>query len=564
VLFNPEDGEQGGVTRVQRSFRFALAAWALLDSWMCRFQMNPDGVSYLDMGDQYWKGNWHAALNSQWPPLYGWLTGLMFRVTKPSMRWEYPEVHLLNLAIFLATLFCFEFFWRELLSSRGDKSRELVSGGYSWILGYLLFACLIFGPGALLTSARPDLLVAAQVLLASGAMLQFQAGRLNGASAGLLGALLGTGYLAKAAMLPFAVVVMMTMLAVGWRHQRRRSLIVLTVLGFLVVSIPYVWALSRNEHRLTFGDSAGLNQGLWVNGAKPLFRHWQGDGAGRALHPTRRVFDFPEVYEFATPVEGTYPVWYDPTYWYAGLDSSVHPAQEFKALLRNTANIELCFLRIEGFLTTVVLMMFLLGDRLKDSWRRLMSFWPILVPAVATFLMYAMVHWEERYTIGAMLVVFGAAMAATGFSGAGRSVYVLRAASLTLGLIVVCWVLPLSMLNGFLDGLNSARQVVVAERLRTMGIEPGDHVAMIGDGFNEYWARLDKVRIVAEAPNLDTDKTGDSPKEFWDSSPEIELRVLNILKSAGAKAVIAATPPKGLTPGWMQIGDTGYAVYFFR
>ena len=190
-------------------------------------------------------------------------------------------------------------------------------------------------------------------------------------------------------------------------------------------------------------------------------------------------------------------------------------------------------------------MMLFLSDRLKDSWRRLMSFWPILVPAVATFVMYAMVHWEERYTIGAMPVVFGTAMAATGFSGAGRSAYVLRAASLTLGLSVVCWVLPLSMLNAYLDGLNSAQQVVVAERLRAMGIEPGDHVAMIGDGFNEYWARLEKVRIVAEAPNLNTDKTGDSPAEFWDSSPEIELRVLNILKSAGAKAVIAPTAHKG-------------------
>ena len=442
--------------------------------------------------------------------------------------------------------------------------REGESSAYAWILGYLLFACLIFGPSALLASARPDLLVTAQVLLASGAMLQFKAGRLTRVSAGMLGALLGTGYLAKAAMLPFAVVVMMTMLAAGWRYQRRKSLIVLTVLGFLVVSIPYVLALSRNEHRLTFGDSARLNQGMWVNGAKPLFRHWQGDGAGRALHPTRKVFDSPEVYEFASPVEGTYPVWYDPTYWYAGVDSSVHAAQEVKALLRNTANIELCFLRFEGFLTTVVLMMLFLSDRLKDSWRRLMSFWPILVPAVATFVMYAMVHWEERYTIGAMLVVFGTAMAATGFSGAGRSAYVLRAASLTLGLSVVCWVLPLSMLNAYLDGLNSAQQVVVAERLRAMGIEPGDHVAMIGDGFNEYWARLEKVRIVAEAPNLNTDKTGDSPAEFWDSSPEIELRVLNILKSAGAKAVIAPTAPKVPKPGWMQIGGTGYAVYLFQ
>jgi hypothetical protein len=38
------------------------------------------------------------------------------------MSWEFPEVHLLNFAIFMAALFCFEFFWRELLASRNDKA----------------------------------------------------------------------------------------------------------------------------------------------------------------------------------------------------------------------------------------------------------------------------------------------------------------------------------------------------------------------------------------------------------------------------------------------------------
>ena len=41
-------------------------------------------------------------------------------------------------------------------------------------------------------------------------------------------------------------------------------------------------------------------------------------GNGEPKHPTRKIFDAPPVYEFGYPVGGTYPVWYDPTYWYEG------------------------------------------------------------------------------------------------------------------------------------------------------------------------------------------------------------------------------------------------------
>ena len=118
--------------------------------------MNPDGVSYQDMGDQYWRGNWHAALNSYWSPLYGWMIGLILRIARPAMAWQYPVVHLLNFAILLAALFCFEFFWRELLAWREDKNRGVESEPFVWALGYLLFAYVhfVFHPLELVT---PDL-----------------------------------------------------------------------------------------------------------------------------------------------------------------------------------------------------------------------------------------------------------------------------------------------------------------------------------------------------------------------------------------------------------------------
>lgn len=557
--------EQRDVVRVQRIFRWTIAACGLIYCWICRFWMNSDGVSYLDMGDQYWKGNWRDALSGSvyWSPLYAWITGLMFRLTKPSMRWEYPEVHLLNCAILVAALFCFEFFWRELLTRKGENNWTGASLSYAWALGYLLFACIYFGVDEL-ALVTPDLLVAALVLLASGMLLRFADGRTGTMQAALMGMGLGVGYLAKTAMLPFAVVVMVTMLAVAYRYHGKKWLVGVALLSFLTISVPFIAALSLSEHRFTFGDSAKLNQGWLVNGVNPS--HWQGDGPGHAdaLHPTRMIFRWPEVYEFATPVAGTYPVWYDPSYWYAGLDSRVHPLREVKAFLVNIYRIDKYLVGALGFLTAVTLMMFLLSDRLKDSWRQLTDFWPILIPAGIVFLMYAMVCWEQRYTSGVMLVGCGAVMASMSILEEERRLNALRAASLVLGAMVVCWVLPQLLVNiSYRDGGQSARQVVVAEELRVMGIEPGDHVALIGDGLSESsWARLEKAKIVAEVTN--NSESGDSEAAFWSSGLQGEQAVLSVLKGTGAKAVIADTPPRVLPQGWDPVGSTGHAVYFFR
>ncbi|MGD0830948.1 MAG: hypothetical protein ABR907_08405 [Terracidiphilus sp.] len=110
----------GTVLCVQWFFRLAVLVFAAIDTWFCRYYMGPDGVSYMDLGDYYWKGDWHNALSTYWSPLYSWMTTLIFHATHPSMRWEFPEVHLLNLAILMAALFCFEFLWRELLNSGSD------------------------------------------------------------------------------------------------------------------------------------------------------------------------------------------------------------------------------------------------------------------------------------------------------------------------------------------------------------------------------------------------------------------------------------------------------------
>jgi hypothetical protein len=557
---------QFGLVRLKWSFRSLIAVCALIDCWYARFQNNPDGVSIMDIGDQYWSGNWHAALNSYWSPLYGLLTGLMLRLSKPPVRWQYPEVHLLTFVIFLAALLCFEFFWRELMIARGEGVWLGASRQYAWALGYLLFMCFYLG-SRVLEYVNPDLLVSALVYLVFGLMLRFNAGRASTPAAALLGVALGIGYLTKAAMLPFGVVVLATLFAVIWRRHGSVRLPGVALSTFLLISIPFIAALSWNNHRITTGDSGKFNI-AWnvngVNGSAYEYRLWQGDAGASAhrQHPARKILNWPEVYEFATPVSGTYPVWDDPTYWWAGVDAKMHPVREAATFLHSLGKIAVYLIRELGVLTAVVLMTFLLSDRVVDSWHQLRKLWPILIPTLAVFGMYAIVVWLARYTLGVILTAFAALIASTSISQDEKRTKVLRAASLTLGVVVVGLVLQ-AMFQNHHDSELWAQQVEVAEQLQAIGIEPGQHVAIIGDGFDEeIWARLNGAEIVAEVPH--TLATGDSVSAFWNSSSEVEQKVLSALKSTGAKAVVAQAPAGELPPGWAPVGNTRHAVFFFR
>ncbi len=365
--------EQQSLIRLQWSFRCLIAVCAFVVCWNARFQNNPDGVSILDMGDQYWSGNWHDALNSYWSPLYGWLTGFMFWMTKPTVGWEYPEVHFLNFLIFLATLFCYEFFWRELMAPRMDDYEKGTSRKYAWVLGYLLFISLYLG-SRVLEFVNPDLLVSTLVFLVFGTMLRFSSGRAGSFAATSLGVVLGIGYLAKAAMLPFGAVVLVTLFVVIWRRRDNMLLAGLAISAFLLISIPFITVLSWNNHRITTGDSGKLNI-AWnvngVNGSTYDYRLWQGDSGASAYrqHPARKIMTWPEVYEFASPVSGTYPVWNDPTYWWAGVDTKMHPVREVVTFVHSIGKIANYLIRETGALTAVVLMMFFLSDRIRGSWR---------------------------------------------------------------------------------------------------------------------------------------------------------------------------------------------------
>ena len=110
----------------------------------------------------------------------------------------------------------------------------------------------------------------------------------------------------------------------------------------------------------------------------------------------------------------------------------------------------------------------------------------------------------------------------------------------------------------FSDG-PSATAPAIAEGLRELGFGEGDRVGFIGNSFTAFWARLARVRIVAEI----------APKEasaFWSADERRQSEVLRVFVNAGAKALVARPmdPSIAIPAGWQPVGQTGYFIHFLR
>lgn len=148
-------------------------ALGALHAWAGRFAMNPDGMSYLDIADAYFAGQWQMALNAFWSPLYSWLLGFGLFLLRPPPAWESTSVHAINFFIYCFALFSFVFFLRSLSRSLPE---ERVFPRLLWFsFGYALFLIITlhFISLALVT---PDMLVAAWVFFAAGIMARVQQG----------------------------------------------------------------------------------------------------------------------------------------------------------------------------------------------------------------------------------------------------------------------------------------------------------------------------------------------------------------------------------------------------
>lgn len=543
-----------GVRRTRFIFWAAAVGLGFAQAWANRHFMSSDGISYLDMGDAFVRHDWHMFVNAWWSPLYPVLLGSMRALLRPSPYWEFTCVHLLNFVIFLFALVCFEFFLGRLIGAVRTRAADRdaaspVPEWCWWALGYIVFLWSSLTLISLQT-VSPDMLMAGFVYLATGLLLRICAQTSAWLNYIALGVTLGLGYLAKAPMFPLALVFLATCLlsSDNFRIAPPRVFVAFVVFG--AIAVPWISALSHAKHRFTFGDTGRLNYMFYVDHAGP-FWFWQdvGSGQGEFVHPPRRILDQPLAYEFGTPLKGTQPVWYDPSYWGEG----GRPKFNFRGqmgVLKDSLDSYLAVWPLA--LTAGLLALVFFGDRGKECLRDMREQWTVWIPALAALCMYSLVLVQDRY-VAVFLAIFWLGL----FSGLrlptiGDSPRVFSA--VVIG-IVTAMAIPLAA-SGFNDAIRVAHrpphtQWRMAQQLRAMGIQPGDHVARIGGTRAADWARLLHVSVIAEVPYYATE-------EFWTSSPEIQNQVLQAFAKTGSKAVIAQSSGHIPPPGWRRLSNSDY------
>ncbi|HYM06044.1 MAG TPA: hypothetical protein VEU11_05740 [Terriglobales bacterium] len=549
-----------------RLWRLIALFWAaavllgLVHAWFGRYFVVSDIISYLDIADAYRLGDWHGAMNAYWSPLFCWLLSFCMLALQPSPYSEFPVVSFLALLIYLATLGCFHFFLSQLLRFYRTRTGDTTTAGevrlpdWAWVmLGYSLF---LWSSAQLIAwEIPPDMCVAAVVYLACGLLLRIRSGPAGWGTFALLGVVLGFGYLAKQAMFPLGFVFLGVSLFCR-RAPRNMVKPMLAALGcFALVSAPFIVALSRATGRLTFGEAGRLNYAWHVN--RVSIPHWQGGppGSGKPKHPPRKISDDPPIYEFAAPIRGTYPLWLDPFYWYDGVQLHFDLWQQIRAFY----GAALVYYDIFFGAASGLLAGFFILWSLRSGWARPRdaAYLELLIPALAAFGMYSLVHTEERY-VGAFVVLL--------CLGAFSSLqwHASQVSEKCLTRVVIAAVLPIlaaTLVSTMREERDAAKCCAgnlaweVASGLEKMGVRPGDRVALIGQGADASWARPARVRIVADTGAWDGYR-------FWTADPSVRDRAIKTFAGAGAEAIVAEdSNMEALPANWQRIGATNDYVY---
>lgn len=547
-----------------------------LQAWANRYNQTADDIiSYLDIGDAYFRGDWDVAINAYWSPLYSWLLGFTLLILKPSPYWEFPVVKLVNFLVYLFSLFCFDFFLSKLIFyynkqvSQCSPNRAFKISKWVWLVaGYTLF---------LLSSLRwigvqndnPDMLVAAFVYLAAGLVLQIHLHSQHWFNFILLGAVLGLGYLSKAAMLPLAFVFLVVSLFSVSNPLKVLPKVLAALLVFTVLTSPFVVAISTMKGRLTFSDSGKLNYAWLVTLQVKPYRFWQGNepGSGIPEHPPRQIFENPEVFEFGTPLEVTYPPWHDPSYWYEGIKPEFNFIRQIKVL---AVNIFFYYQLFIGSLIFAYLILVFVGGKFWLSVKDLVNNWRLIIPAVAGLAIYMIAidmpasFMQTRYIAPFIVLLFAGVFSSVRLPDSQESKRLIAGMTLATFLIVVSNQLFYQSAKNLWTVVTNSEQHIewqVADSLNQLGVHSGEKVAILGAYYHPYyhWARLARVKIVAEIVD---------EKSFWDANAVVKSDVLETIEQTGAKIIVQKPgfeiPDAAIASGWRKLGKTGYHYFLYK
>jgi hypothetical protein len=550
------------IRTVRRVSWLSAVVLAGLQAWAYRYTATPDGLSYLDLADAFLRGDWDTAINPYWGPLYPALLAVGLSVVRPSAESVLPLVKAVNFGIFLCSLTLFNGFLRELLQARTRKS---IGGPPAPALSDVAITVFAYGAFVYATLGvigvhwvTPDLCVAAACFGIAGLVLRLCYRGPSWNTAVLLGITLGIAYLAKSVMFVLGIILLFSLpLAPALRPAIVRF-IGPAAAAFLAVASLLIIPISRETGELTFGTAGTLTYGFMVNLVPPT--NWQGESTATSqpLRPPRRLAAEPPIFEYTAHLKGTYPPWFDPTYWSAGLQMELHPWNQARRILRSGETYMNLFFGGGVAATLLVALVWLCAGGVSVT-PELRTSLPLVIFGLAGLLIYVPINVEMRFAgaFAALCWILPPALARIGNSEP-RQLWLDRAALACAACLVISVAAYVEV-----EAVGRRRQrdphPRVAASLTRLGVRPGDRVVSIGiastddrGSFGAFWARLAGVQIVADMP---------AGSDFV-CAPQSETRTIYAeFARLGARALVTAVmPSRWCASGWQRVEGTDYHV----
>ncbi|MGH7593591.1 MAG: hypothetical protein ACRELE_07040 [Gemmatimonadales bacterium] len=511
---------------------------ALYDVWGSRYNLNPDGIAYIEMARHALVLGPHELINGLWSPGYPGLLMWPLSLTGVGSDLLVPALHAANFLLYLMALGLF----LRLLGppARRNGTPDIGLTRYAVAIGSVVFAWIALGSIGL-GLITPDFGVVLCVLASAACCIQLERLPHRWSWAVALGLVLGLGYWVKGILLPLNGLLLLLLLLLPPHAARPRAKIAVSALVFALVGLPLVLLVSARVGRLTPGEVGRLNYAWEVDGVTP-YVGWLGDSSGQfgtPTHPPRVLQRQPLTLEFATPVRATYPLWFDPSYWYAGLRPRIDFSGQWRVLRQGMADLGQLLLDqwvLIASLAALGLATVRQPERRRD--RRVPMVLAIWSAGAAVI--YALVHIEPRYLAGFMATGVIAAWAWLSVRTARRALpWVVSAAVVALTLALG---LNLQQNTGGFDAGYRPDYLLDAAQMQHAGLHPGDRIGAVGDAFEQYAAFAAGTPITAQV--LDS-------AAYWQLTASGRSALHLRLAAAGVKAILANNVLAGMqAEGW--------------
>ena len=534
------------------------AAWAW-SGWIGALQLlhggryiNPDGVSYLDVGRVLLERRMTGGYSGYWSPLYAVLAAAGAEAAEWAGRHRLLGVQGVNLALFLAALAACAWMARRLAArSGGDPDSWRSAALQAGAMGLFCMLVVRFGGLPVVT---PDVLVAGLTMAAAGLTAEIASGRTDRRLMIAAGVVMGAGCWAKAIFFPLWFWWLLLAAWLLWRREGGKRALAWALGAWLVLAAPLVVFTSRTVGRPSVGEVGRLSV-LWYVSRVAAFAFWEGReaGYGTPVHPLGKLLEQPAVYWFGDRFpEATYPLWYAPWYWYEGAKPRVTPAMAAATVRTNLEVLETNF--SDPQLSRMLLFSGLgwLFGLAGGAWR----------PRVAALLLalgplaLVLVHVEMRFLYGNL-----AAAWAAGAAGLASRAQGWRLAALGL-LAAGAVALTVSAWRGSAMAARAGQPYAIAgiaEELRRMGVQTGARFCWIGyvPGAGELAWEM-KGRVVAQMRDADY-------AAWMRTHGQLPATVEDAFRRAGCHLAVAMLERKDpAPPGWRRIGEWPVYVKLFE